>query len=193
MEQEEKPRRLWVYVLATILLISVMATGLIYRDLQLKQQEAAAWEQSWEKLTKKLEKASLQVAIAPISLNFTAIDPVKRVPGTGFTYLMGYVTVSRLTRIVARPIILHVGFSVNVEAPDYGNITYSYTESQELEIAPPEFDTIQIPWGAFPIEMKNFTSGDVILWNMEVTVSVEWLGYMVATQRTSALYTLEVV
>lgn len=126
-------------------------------------------------LLTRVQTTSKYVAVGNITLSFTPYMPTQTIPGTTITYLFGFVNISNLTNIIARPLTLTVQFTPNVTYPQYGNVTYDYTDVQTLEI-PPKLDVVNMPWGAFPVIIQGFKSGDVILWNMDVTAICQWMG-----------------
>lgn len=129
-------------------------------------------------LLEQVQATSQYVAVGNITLRFQPYQPVQTIPGTTITYLVGFVTISNLTNIIARPLTLSVLFEPNVTYPEWGNFTYDYTDSQVLDI-PPTLDVVQIPWGAFPITIQGFRKGDLITWEMKVTTVAEWIGHEV--------------
>lgn len=128
-----------------------------------------------EELRIRVEATSTYVTIGNITLEFEALRPVQYVSANTITFLLGFLTVKNLTNIVARPITLTVTFSPNVTYPDYGKLTYEYTDVQSLQI-PPQLDEVLMPWGAFPINISEFQKGDVILWFMRITATCTWIG-----------------
>jgi hypothetical protein len=112
------------------------------------------------------------------------------VPANVITYLLGFVTVTNLTNIIARPLTLTVTFEPNVTYPEWGNVTYEYTDYQTLEI-PPGLNDVMMPWGAFPVTLTGFHSGDVITWDMNVTAVAEWMGIEVT--RVSVMVTFKLI
>jgi hypothetical protein len=151
---------LWTAYDRTI--FDLQTTNLLLRDLQNRVQATARY-----------------VTVGNITLTFIPYNPVQTVPGNVITYLVGFVQISNLTNIVARPLTLIVQFFPNVTYPEYGNVTYEYTDIQTLEI-PPTLNSVFMPWGAFPLTLTNFKRGDEILWNMEVTAICQWVGTEVA-------------
>ncbi len=91
------------------------------------------------------------------------------------TYLVGFVNISNLTNVIARPLTLIVEFFPNVTYPEHGTVTYEYTDVQVLEI-PPELDTVLMPWGCFPLTIEGFKSEDEIIWEMDVIATCQWAG-----------------
>ncbi len=115
------------------------------------------------------------MAIGNITLTFTPYVPVQTVSGTMITYLVGFVNISNLTNVIARPLTLIVEFFPNVTYPEHGTVTYEYTDVQVLEI-PPELDTVLMPWGCFPLTIEGFKSEDEIIWEMDVIATCQWAG-----------------
>lgn len=138
-------------------------------------------------LLEQVQATSQYVAVGNITLRFQPYQPVQTIPGSTITYILGFVTVSNLTNIIARPLTLSVLFEPNVTYPEWGNFTYDYTDSQVLDI-PPTLDVVQIPWGSFPIRATGFRKGDVIIWDMKITAVTEWIGHEVGRVELSVQY-----
>jgi len=128
-----------------------------------------------KELQRTIQSTARYVTVGNITLTFIPYNPVQTVPPNVITYLVGFVQISNLTNIMARPLTLTVQFVPNVTYPEYGNVTYEYTDVQLLEI-PPELDMVMMPWGAFPVALQGFKSGDEILWKMDVTAICQWAG-----------------
>jgi len=113
------------------------------------------------------------------------------VPPNAITYLVGFVQISKLNNIIARPLTLIVDFTPNLTYPEYGNVTYEFTQTQTLEI-PPELDAVMMPFGVFPLQITGFKAGDEILFDIEITATVQWVGTEVTRGSITARFTLMV-
>lgn len=178
-------------ILLTVILLSVAFVSFqIYSQYDQTESELEQIRAQLADLQSRVLSTAKYVTTGNISLAFVPYQPMQHVSGTMITYLLGFVTVTNLTRIVARPLTLIVSFMPtitytmhnvtvgNTTYQTHGNVTYQYTPSQTLEI-PPSLDQVLIPWGAFPLTLQNFTRGDVINWNMTVTAQVLWVGTLV--------------
>jgi len=131
------------------------------------------------------------VTIGNITLTFIPYNPVQTVPPNVITYLVGFVQISNLTNIIARPLTLIVQFMPNVTYPQYGNVTYEYTQIQTLEI-PPELDVVMMPFGVFPLTLTGFKSGDEIRFDIEVIATASWMGTEVTRVSLTATFKLTI-
>lgn len=139
----------------------------------------------------RVQATSQYIAIGNITLTFTPYMQIQKVSGTAITYLLGFVNISNLTNIIARPLVLTVTFEPNLTYPEWGSVTYDFTDVQALEI-PPSLDVVMMPWGAFPVTLQGFVKGDVILWQMTVTAVAEWMGLEVARVQLEVTFKLVV-
>jgi len=144
-------------------------------------------------LQEQIGRTAEYVAVGNISLKFIPFEREKTVPGTTITYLMGFVKVYNLTNVIVRPITLTVSFTPEVVTPENstGRITYEYTDIQVLEI-PPELDSVDLPWGAFPVKLEGFSSGETVYWMMNVTAKVDWMGNTVTEVSLRVTYELQI-
>lgn len=177
------------FALVAIILVNVVVTAFLWNAYEGTQKEQQQMLTLWQDLLTRVQSTAKYVAVGNISLTFIPYMETQVVSGTTITYLVGFVTISQLTNIVARPITLNVFFTPNVTAPEYGNVTYEYTQVQTLEI-PPELDEILMPWGAFPVTLEGFRSGDEIIWDMVVEARVEWVGIFVTSVKVEVQYKL---
>lgn len=152
--------------------VDLQTTNALLRDLQNRVQATARY-----------------MTVGNITLTFIPYNPVQTVPANVITYLVGFVQISNLTNIVARPLTLIVQFVPNVTYPEYGNVTYEYTDVQVLEI-PPTLDVVMMPFGVFPLQLMNFTKGDEIIFNIEVIAICQWIGTEVTRVSLTATFKL---
>ena len=177
MEETKKSRKfeIAVFALAAMLGVNLVCTVVLwqaYNEVSFHYETTSLLLQD---LMRTVQATSQYVAVGNITLKFQPYLPVQKVSGAMITYLLGFVTVTNLTNIVVRPLTLVVTFEPNVTYPEWGNVTYEYTDVQSLEI-PPGLDEVLMPWGAFPVTLQGFRSGDVINWDMTVTATVQWSG-----------------
>jgi archaellum component FlaF (FlaF/FlaG flagellin family) len=191
--QKRVKRLMAVALMLTVILVTI---GLLYYQTYNQynqiQTEFNTTQTELQGLQNTFSSTAKYVATGNISVTFTAYQPVQQVSGSEITYLMGVLTVTNLTKIVASPITLIASFHPNVTYPQQGNVTYSYTPSQTLQI-PPHLNLAEIPWGAFPITLQNFVSGNVINWNMTIIVSVLWMGSQVTSAQVETNFKLDVI
>jgi len=189
MEEETKRVKrhsIMIFALATVVAVNFVITGFLYTAYERTQVELQTTSTTLQDLLNRVQATSKYVAIGNITLTFTPYMPVQTVSGTMITYLLGFVSISNLTNIIARPLTLIVQFVPEVTYPEYGTVTYDYTDVQVLEI-PPELDVVLMPWGAFPVTLQGFKSEDEIIWRMDVIATCEWMGNPV----TSVMITVE--
>jgi len=177
MEETKKSRKfeIAVFALAAMLGVNLVCTVVLwqaYNEVSFHYETTSLLLQD---LMRTVQATSQYVAVGNITLKFQPYLPVQKVSGAMITYLLGFVTVTNLTNIVVRPLTLVVTFEPNVTYPEWGQVTYEYTDVQSLEI-PPGLDEVLMPWGAFPVTLQGFRSGDVINWDMTVTATVQWSG-----------------
>lgn len=139
-------------------------------------------------LQSRIQTTARYVTVGNITLTFIPYNPVQTVPPNIITYLVGFVQISNLTNIIARPLTLTVQFVPNVTYPEYGNVTYEYTEIQTLEI-PPELDVVMMPFGVFPLQLTGFRNGDEVRFSVEIISICQWMG----TEVTRASLTAEFI
>ncbi|HDO42006.1 MAG TPA: hypothetical protein ENH03_03800 [Candidatus Bathyarchaeota archaeon] len=177
MEKTKKSRKfeIMVFALATILGINLVCTIVLWQAYDRTRFDYETTRMLLQDLMRTVQATSQYVAVGNITLKFQPYLPIQKVSGTMITYLLGFVTVTNLTNIVVRPLTLVVTFEPNVTYPEWGEVTYEYTDAQTLEI-PPGLNEVLMPWGAFPVTLKGFRSGDVINWDMTVTAIVQWTG-----------------
>jgi len=173
-----------------ILLACTLITLFYMWDAYSKTEEQLSILQTTlEQLQQQVQTTAQYVAVGNISIAFTPFEREKVVPGTAITYLMGFVRVYDLKNIVVRPVTLIVTFTPEIITPynTTGEITYSHTDVQVLEI-PPELDSVELPWGAFPVTLKGFVKGEEIYWKMNVTATAQWMGNDVTSISVTATY-----
>jgi hypothetical protein len=153
------------------------------------EEQLSILQTTLEQLQQQVQTTAQYVAVGNISIAFTPFEREKVVPGTAITYLMGFVRVYDLKNIVVRPVTLIVTFTPEIITPynTTGEITYSHTDVQVLEI-PPELDSVELPWGAFPVTLKGFVKGEEIYWKMNVTATAQWMGNDVTSISVTATY-----
>jgi hypothetical protein len=193
MEEERKSKKLYtiaIFGLATIVGVNLVFTATLWQAYESTKFDYDTAMLTLRSLMNRVQATSQYVAVGNITLRFQPYMPTQTVSGTIITYLLGFVSVSNLTNIIARPLTLTVTFEPNVTYPDWGNVTYEYTDIQTLEI-PPGLDDVLMPWGAFPVTLEGFHKGDVINWDMIVTAYAEWMGIEVA--RVSLMVTFKLV
>lgn len=187
---EKISKRALVYALVTVIVVSVIVSGVLYNYSETQSSELDEIKRRLERVEEQVGLTAKYVSVGNITLSFEVYLPVQTMPPNTITYLIGFVTVSNLKNIVVRPITLNVYFEPTVNQTGEGTISYDYTQSQSLDIAPPEMDQVFIPWGAFPVKLENYTKGDIIDWVMLVTAQVEWMGYVVTDAKVSVTYRL---
>jgi hypothetical protein len=146
-----------------------------------------------DKLNEKVESTAQYVAAGNITLAFQPFQEVQTISGSSITYLIGFVTVSNLNNIVARPLELFISFDPQIEytsTTGEEHISYDYTPYQSL-IIPPTLDSAQVPWGAYPITITGFEPGTEIDWNMEITATASWVDTEVS--RVSLMVTFKLI
>lgn len=180
------------FALVAVILVNLVVTAFLWNAYEGTQREQQQMLTLWQDLLTRVQSTAKYVAVGNISLIFVPYLETQVVSGTTITYLVGFVTISQLTNIVARPITLNVFFTPNVTAPEYGNVTYEYTDVQTLEI-PPELDEVLMPWGAFPVTLEGFRSGDEIIWDMKVEAVVTWIGTEVTRISVDVTYKFTVI
>jgi len=182
LEEERKTstrNTIIIFALATVVGINLVFSGILWQAYQSTAFDLKTTQIALQDLLGNVQATSQYIAIGNITLSFTPYMPVQRVSGTTITYLLGFVNISNLTNIIARPLVLTVMFEPNVTYPEEGSVTYDYTDVQALEI-PPGLDVVMMPWGAFPVTLQGFVKGDEIIWEMTVTAVAEWIGHEVA-------------
>lgn len=196
MEEEGRKRRslqtVAIFALATIIGINLLFTTVLWQAYEATREDYAYAKMMFNTLLRHVRAASQYVTVGNVTLKFQPFPEVQYVSGTTITYVLGFVTVSNLTNIIARPLTLTVLFVPNVTYPEWGRVTYEYTDFQVLEI-PPGLDEVMMPWGAFPITLEGFTSGDIILWTMEITAIAKWVDLEVARVSLTVTFKLIVV
>ena len=193
MEEERKSKKLYIiaiFGLATIVGVNLVFTATLWQAYESTKFDYQTTMLTLRSLMSRVQATSQYVAVGNITLRFQPYMPTQTVSGTMITYVLGFVSVSNLTNIVARPLTLTVTFEPNVTYPDWGNVNYEYTDAQTLEI-PPGLDDVLMPWGAFPVTLEGFHKGDEINWDMIVTAYAEWMGIEVA--RVSLMVTFKLV
>ena len=168
-----------------------MVTGILWQAYQTTAFELETTQMTLQDLLGRVQATSQYIAIGNITLTFTPYMQIQKVSGTAITYLLGFVNISNLTNIIARPLVLTVTFEPNLTYPEWGSVTYDFTDVQALEI-PPSLDVVMMPWGAFPVTLQGFVKGDVILWQMTVTAVAEWMGLEVARVQLEVTFKLVV-
>lgn len=168
-----------------------MVTGILWQAYQTTAFELKTTQMTLQDLLGRVQATSQYIAIGNITLTFTPYMQIQKVSGTAITYLLGFVNISNLTNIIARPLVLTVTFEPNLTYPEWGSVTYDFTDVQALEI-PPSLDVVMMPWGAFPVTLQGFVKGDVILWQMTVTAVAEWMGLEVARVQLEVTFKLVV-
>jgi hypothetical protein len=195
MEEERKSKKLYtiaIFGLATIVGVNLVFTATLWQAYESTKFDYDTTMLTLRSLMNRVQATSQYVAVGNITLRFQPYMPTQTVSGTIITYLLGFVSVSNLSNIIARPLTLTVTFEPNVTYPEWGNVTYEYTDIQTLEI-PPRLDDVLMPWGAFPVTLTGFRKGDVINWNMIVTAYAEWVGIEVARVSLKVTFKLVVV
>lgn len=194
LEEERKTstrNTIIMFSLATIVGINLVVTGILWQAYQSTAFDLKTTQIALEDLLGRVHATSQYIAIGNVTLTFTPYMQVQKVSGTTITYLLGFVNISNLTNIIARPLVLTVMFEPNVTYPDWGNVSYDYTDVQALEI-PPGLDVVMMPWGAFPVTLEGFVKGDEIIWRMTVTAVAEWVGLEVARVQLEVTFKLVV-
>jgi hypothetical protein len=176
-----------MFILVTIVAVNLVVSGILWQAYDKTEFDLETTQMVLRNLMQKVQATSQYVAVGNITLKFLPYQPVQTIPGTTITYLIGFVTISNLSNIIARPLTLSVFFEPNVTYPEWGNFTYDYTDSQVLTI-PPTLDVVQIPWGAFPIQAAGFRKGDIITWDMTITAIADWIGHEVARVQLVATF-----
>jgi len=172
-------KRALVYVLIAVIGVSCIAVYGLYDFGERQSTELSDIKDRLSRLEEQVGLTARYVSVGNITLGFEAYLPVQTVPRNTITYLVGFVSVSNLTKIVVRPITVNVFFEPIVTQTGNGTVTYEYTQAQSLDVAPPEMNEIFIPWGAFPVQIQGFVKGDVIEWAMNITAQVQWMGYSI--------------
>jgi hypothetical protein len=193
MEEEGKRKisqTIAIFVLAAILGINLVISAVLWQAYEKTKSDYEATTIALKDLTNRVQATSQYVAIGNITLKFQPYMQIQKVPGNVITYLLGFVTITNLTNIIARPLTLMVTFEPNVTYPEWGSVTYEYTDFQTLEI-PPGLNDVMMPWGAFPVTLTGFRSGDVVNWDMNVSAIVEWMGIEVV--KVSMMVTFKLI
>ena len=193
MEEERRGKRsqtIAIFALATIVGVNLVFSAVLWQAYEKTKFDYETTMITLRDLINRVQATSQYVAVGNITLRFQPYMQTQTVPANVITYLLGFVTVTNLTNIIARPLTLTVTFEPNVTYPEWGNVTYEYTDYQTLEI-PPGLNDVMMPWGAFPVTLTGFHSGDVINWDMKVTAIAEWMGIEVT--RVSVMVTFKLI
>jgi hypothetical protein len=175
--------------LATLIAVNLVITGFLWTAYEKTSLDLETTNLVLRDIQNRVQATARYVTVGNITLAFTPYMPVQSVPPNYITYLMGFVEVSKLNNIVARPLTLIVQFTPNVTYPEYANVTYEYTDMQTLEI-PPELDAVTMPFGVFPLTLTGLRSGDVIQFDVEVTAICQWVGTEVTRTALTATFKL---
>jgi len=186
--EERISKRALVYALMGVLGVTLIIGWNVSDQYTVQNRELREIKERLDSLEENVRTTARYVSVGNITLTFEAYIPIRKVPGNVITYLLGFATVSNLTKIVVRPITVNVWFEPNITQTGNGTITYDYTPSQVLEIASPDLDEFSLPWGAFPITLQDFIRGDQIDWNMTVRAEVEWMGYTTTQTSLTVVY-----
>jgi len=191
-EEERKPKKYTsvIFALAAVVGVNLVITGFLWTTYERTSHDLDATNEMLRDLQGRVQATARYVAIGNLTLTFMPYNPVQTVPPNTITYLVGFVQISNLTNVVARPLTLIVQFVPNVTYPEYGTVTYEYTDVQTLEI-PPKLDVVMMPWGCFPLTLTDFKSGDEILWTMDVIAIAQWSGIEVT--RVSLTVTFKLI
>lgn len=181
-----------IFALATIVGVNLIFTGVLWQAYEKTRLDYETAQITLRNLLNQVRATSYYVAVGNVTLRFQPYMQTQYVSGTAITYLLGFVTVTNLTNIIARPLTLTVTFEPNVTYPEHGTVTYEYTDVQSLEI-PPGLNDVMMPWGAYPITLQGFKSGDEITWDMIVTAVADWMGIEVARVSVTVTFKLIVV
>lgn len=194
MEETGRRKRseITVFALIAIVGINLVFTFVLYDGYEKTRMEYESTSSLLKSLMSQVQATSQYVAIGNITLKFQPFMQNQMVSGNTITYLLGFVTVTNLTNIIARPLTLTILFEPNVTYPEWGNVSYDYTNFQTLEI-PPGVNDVMMPWGAFPVTLTGFRKGDVIVWDMLVTATATWVNIEVARVSMMVSFKLIVV
>jgi len=195
--EEEGWRRKRRNEIITLSLIAVVGVNLVFTFVLYDAYEKTRMDYEvtnalFKSLLSQVHATSQYVTVGNITLRFQPYMQNQYVSGNTITYLLGFVTVTNLTNIVARPLTLTVLFEPNVTYPEWGNITYDYTNIQVLEV-PPGVNDVMMPWGAFPVTLVGFRKGDVIIWDMWITATATWVNIEVTKVSMMVTFKLIVV
>lgn len=146
-----------------------------------------------QSLKTQVRATSQYVTNGNLTLSFTPYTTTMDVPGDAITYLMGFVSVSNLTKIIARPLTLSMNFMLNASYPRYGTtVTHQYNPSSVNSI-PPTVDEISLPWGAYPVTISGFRAGEQIKFHLVITARADWLENTVTTIKLETDFVLNII
>lgn len=172
-----------LFIAITLVAIFGVTTIDLYNQAAILQAKYDQSQRTLNSLLGQISDTAQSITLGNITISFTPYQTTQKLSGDAVTYLYGFVYVSNLTKVVARPIDVSVSFFLNISYPTEGNgqVTYEGTADQILNNLPPEIDAVPVPWSAYPVQISGFAAGDVIVFELTITASVIWIGQEVET------------